>query len=144
MDCLTEDSRQTTLHVAGQTRIYATDAEVCHLGNIERRLLSDYAIYYRPADGYRITVEMLSEDVLLETFNFHVNEDMGKYLKPRRILVFQLPRRLNLRLLCRPRTRVRDALNIWTPLSLIIHSSTHEPPGLDNITVALERNDRVF
>ena len=93
--------------------------------------------------GQLITFDMLSDDVLLEKFDFYVNEDMRKYFKPRRILVFQSPRRLNLRLLCTPRTRVRDALDIWTPLSLIIHSSAHELPGLDNIAAAHERNDRV-
>jgi hypothetical protein len=65
-----------------------------------------------------------------------------------RSVVFQSPRRLNLRLLCTPQTRVRDTLDAWPPLPLIIHDPRGIPkhrndtPGVDNIIAALEHNDR--
>jgi hypothetical protein len=40
-----------------------------------------------------------------------------------RSVVFQSPRRLNLRLLCTPKTPARDTLDIWPPLPLIIRDS---------------------
>ena len=64
-----------------------------------------------------------------------------------RSVVFQSPRRLNLRLLCGPNTPARDTLDIWPPLPLIIRyvgSISHgEPSSVDNIIAALERDDRV-
>jgi hypothetical protein len=38
---------------------------------------------------------------------------------------------------------VRDTLDIWPPLPLIIDYYYHDPPGVDNIIAALEHNDRV-
>ena len=64
-----------------------------------------------------------------------------------RSLVFQSPRRLNLRLLCTPKTRARDTLDTWPPLPLIIYDSysivDDEPSSMDGIIAALERSDRV-
>jgi hypothetical protein len=66
-----------------------------------------------------------------------------------RSVVFQSPRRLNLRLLCTHRTRARDILDVWPPLPLIIHDSydilnrRNGTSGVDDITAALEHNDRV-
>jgi hypothetical protein len=66
-----------------------------------------------------------------------------------RSVVFQSPRRLNLRLLCETKTPVRDTLDIWPPLPLIIQecivtlNRRNGKSGLDNIIAALEHNDRV-
>src|SRR6266567_1399514 len=107
---------------------------------------------------------MLSDDVLLEIFDFYVNEDMGenlKSIKKRRIeewitlahvcrrwrsVVFQSPHRLDLRLLCTPRTPARETLDIWPPLPLIIHTDNiaYDEQSVDNIIAALEHNDRVW
>jgi hypothetical protein len=107
---------------------------------------------------------MLSDDVLLEIFNFCVIEGFRRPSgKPRieewitqahvcrrwRSVVFHSPHRLNLRLLCSPKTPAKDFLDIWPPLPLIIldHSCISDEkgctPGLDNIVAALEHNDRV-
>ena len=105
---------------------------------------------------------MLSDDVILDVFDFYVDEDMGEEFKPQRIegwitlahvcrrwrsVVFQSPLRLNLRLLCTPKTRVTDTLDIWPPLPLVIRdvddTSDNEPSQVDNIIAALECNDRV-
>ena len=63
-----------------------------------------------------------------------------------RSVVFQSPLRLNLRLLCTAKTRVRDTLDIWPPLPLIIQDNRpagDRTTGVDNIIAALEHNDRV-
>jgi hypothetical protein len=82
-----------------------------------------------------------ADDVLLEIFDFYVDEDMYevfnlfKKTKNRRVdnagtrvptldmgsVGFQSPRRLNLRLLCTDQMRVSVILNVWPPLPLIIH-----------------------
>src|ERR1700679_2915681 len=106
---------------------------------------------------------MLTDDVLLEIFKLYVIEGF-RLLGRRRIegwqmlahvcrrwrsVVFQSPRRLHLRLLCTPQTRVRDVLDVWPPLPLIIRDPYGIPKhrngtsGVDNIIAALEHNDRV-
>src|SRR5712675_2359159 len=73
----------------------------------------------------------------LDILYFYVDEDR-KYYEKRgvwialahvcrrwRSLVFQSPRRLNLRLICTPKTRVRNTLDIWPPLPLVI-SDTYD------------------
>ena len=110
---------------------------------------------------------MLPDDVLLEIFGFYVDEDMGEDFESFEIrgieewmtlaqvcrrwrnVVLRSPLRLNLRLLCTPKTRVRDALEIWPPLPLIIRDSYgvlnhwNGSSGVDNVISALEHNDRV-
>jgi hypothetical protein len=81
---------------------------------------------------------MLPDDVLLEIFDFHSNKDIGEdselidgtgievwialahVCRRWRSVVFQSPHRLNLRLVCTPNIPVRDTLDIWPPLPLII------------------------
>ena len=66
-----------------------------------------------------------------------------------RSVIFQSPHRLNLRLVCTPRTRARDSLRIWPPFPLVIqdspriHQAYYGSIGVDNIIAALEHNDRV-
>jgi hypothetical protein len=104
---------------------------------------------------------MLPDDVLLEIFDFYLDENFEPFreqiveewetlahvCRRWRCVVFQSPRRLNLRLLCTPQTHARDALDIWPPLPLIVRDFggifDDGPPGVDNIIAALERNDRV-
>jgi F-box-like len=104
---------------------------------------------------------MLPDDVLLEIFDFYVDEDMNKVFerieewitlvhvcRRWRSVVFQSPRRLNMRLLCKP---ARDTLDIWPPLPLVIcvfvvdvdDICDAKPPGADNMIAALGHNDRV-
>jgi hypothetical protein len=59
-----------------------------------------------------------------------------------RHLVFGSPRRLNLRLFCNPEAPVKDKLNIWPPLPLLIQG-TISPSVSDNILAVLGRHDRV-
>ena len=61
-----------------------------------------------------------------------------------RSLVFQSPRRLNLQLVCTPKTPVRDTLDIWPPLRLVIQDACdNDTLDVNNIIAALEHNDRV-
>jgi hypothetical protein len=103
---------------------------------------------------------MLPDDVLLEIFDFYVDEDFEPFreqiveewetlahvCRRWRSVVFQSPCRLNLRLLCTPETPARDTLDIWPPLPLIIRDFRgifDDGPPVDNVIAALERNDRV-
>jgi hypothetical protein len=58
-----------------------------------------------------------------------------------RSIIFESPRRLNLRLLCTESTRARDRLDVWPALPLIIWC--YEIGSVDNIIAVLERSDRV-
>ena len=105
---------------------------------------------------------MLPDDVLLEMFDFFLGKVENDFhiviyedrqwirltcvSRRWRNVVFQSPRRLNLRLVCKPRTPAGDILGIWPPLPLIIHDVYDiydEPRSIDNIIAALEHNDRV-
>ena len=104
---------------------------------------------------------MLPDDVLLDIFDFYANEymdeDSEQSFKQRkegwitlthvcrrwRNVIFQSPRRLDLQLFCTSETPVRDTLDIWPPLPLLIRGVFDEPSSVDNVIAALERNDRV-
>jgi hypothetical protein len=58
-------------------------------------------------------------------------------------VVFGSPRRLKLQLLCTARTPVRDTLDIWPALPIVIFGNGLSPSSTDNIIAALEHNDRV-
>jgi hypothetical protein len=115
-----------------------------------------------------MTFDMLPDDALLEIFAFYVNEDIDEEFEQFeeqgiegwvtlvhvcrrwRSVVFQSPRRLKLRLLCTPETRVRDTLDVWPALPLIIYDPygmskifKNDTLGVDNLAAALEHNDRV-
>jgi hypothetical protein len=105
--------------------------------------------------GQLITFDMLPDDVLLEIFDFYLDEDNFFLRKEKwialahvcqcwRSVIFQSRHRLNLRLVCKPNTRVRDTLDIWPPLPLIITDIYFlNETTSDNIIAALEQNDRV-
>ena len=95
---------------------------------------------------------MLDDDALLHIFEFYADEDtyieewitLVHVCRRWRNVVFQSPRRLNLRLICTPKTPLRVTLDIWPPLPLIIHDT--DPiysSRADNIIAALEHNDRI-
>jgi hypothetical protein len=57
--------------------------------------------------------------------------------------VFGSPRRLDLRLYCRASTPVRQTLDVWPPLPIVIEVSGADPWNEGNIVAALEHNDRI-
>ena len=104
------------------------------------------------------SVDMLPDEVLLEIFDFCAHE---KPLTKRQIeawqslvhvcrrwrsIVFGSPRRLSLQLCCTIRTPVREMLDIWPALPLLILDDNvryYPVLSVDNIIAALERRDRV-
>ena len=59
-----------------------------------------------------------------------------------RCLVFASPRRLNLQLVCTSRTHIRERLDVWPPLPLVVDGIVSSTP-VHNIVVALGHRDRV-
>jgi F-box-like len=102
-------------------------------------------------------IDILPDDVLLEIFDFYMNEYPILSVKWRahawlslvhvcqqwRGLVFQSPRRLKLQLYCTPQTPAKDTLDVWPAFPLIIHGSMAITSGTDNIVAALGKSNRV-
>ena len=105
----------------------------------------------------KLTIGTLPDDVLLEIFGFYVYEAGGDkwhtlvHVSRRwRNVVFASPRRLRLRLLCKPNRSVKEMLDIWPELPITIsdwrlewyrHPITVE--NVENVISALELKDRV-
>ena len=93
---------------------------------------------------------MLPDEALLEIFDFL--EAMDNSLKMEawqalvhvcwrwRSVVFGSPRRLELKLVCTDKTSVRDTLDVWPALPLVIEGNTE---NVDNIVALLECSDRI-
>jgi hypothetical protein len=102
---------------------------------------------------------MLHDDDLLEIFDFYIVDEYSdevNFLKNEvewetlvhvcrrwRSVVFGSPRRLNLRLVCTPKTPARDTLDVWPSLPLLIHDTKRPTEDVDDIIAVLERSDRV-
>ena len=107
-----------------------TDQTRCHIGQV-------------------MSIDMLPDDILLEIFDFFVQEayhiedwqTLVHVCRRWRSLVFRSPRRLNLRLLCTSKTPARDTLDVWPALPLFIQCS-ERAGSVDNIVAVLERSDR--
>jgi hypothetical protein len=101
-------------------------------------------------------IDVLPDDVLLEVFDFYINTK-PPYVKEEveawrslvhvsrrwRTLVFQSPRRLNLRLVCTPKSPAKDRLDVWPALPLIVEKHRGPSSGTDNIIAALGQGTRV-
>ena len=107
----------------------------------------------RPDQFYRkVTIGALPDYVLLEMFNFYVDEghraDIWHTLvhvcRRWRYLVFASPRRLNLQILCTNRRPVREMLDIWPALPIFAIWDNSDPRSLvDNFLAALDDRERV-
>ena len=100
-----------------------------------------------------MTIEVLPSTVLLEIFNFYVDrpgadEDVWFSLvhvcRRWRFVVFDSPRRLNLRILYTPK-RPLKMLDIWPALPIVINflAKGKRPRGMANIVAALKQNCRM-
>ncbi len=106
----------------------------------------------------RVTFDVLPDEILLDIFDFY---RMGStfypwmwltlaHVCPRwRRVVFESPRRLDLQLLCRPRTRVKELLDYLPPAMPIMISNAFTSPTLSledwsQIIAAIEQRDRVW
>ena len=94
---------------------------------------------------------MLPDVILLGTFDFYVNQSsMDKWYtlahvcRKWRNVVFGSPRRLNLRLYCTARTPVRETLDIWPPLPIVLEVYSADTWDEGNIIAALKHNDRIY
>ena len=109
-------------------------------------------------------IDVLPDDVLLEIFDFYTTimslhtwtgcplrcekkridawQTLVHVCRRWRSLVFISPRRLHLGLCCTPETPVRDKLDVWPALPLIVFGNMTSS-GADNIIAALERSNRV-
>jgi hypothetical protein len=109
-------------------------------------------------DVGQTTVNNLPDEALLDIFSVYLNDDdqdriqsvdkwhtLVHVCRRWRDLVFASPRRLNLRLLCRRRTPVREMLDIWPALPIEINDLRvgRWKEGQDDIIAALEHPDRV-
>ena len=107
-----------------------------------------------------ISIDMLSDDVLLEIFDIYVNQYSDDQLTKNemeewqilvhvcrrwRSVVFGSPCLLNLRLVCTPGTSARDTLDFWPSLPLFIRDSYRPREDVDDIIAVLtgKRSDRV-
>jgi len=94
---------------------------------------------------------MLLDVALLEIFGFCTNEAeliqkwhrLVHVCQKWRNIVFGSPHYLCLRLYCRPGTPVRETLNFWPHLPIVIRHDDYPTLGVDSILAALEHNDRV-
>ena len=122
-----------------------------------RRLLTDLMRSLRCA-WQVMSIDTLPDEMLLAIFNFFVDDiwnifkqDIDKWhslvhvCRRWRRIVFESPRRLNLRLGNTAGTPARDSLDVWPALPLFIHeySDSACEIGMDNIIAVLERSNRV-
>ncbi|KAI0302590.1 hypothetical protein BC826DRAFT_422311 [Russula brevipes] len=103
------------------------------------------------------TIGTLPDDALLQIFGFFADESFGWWhtlvhvCQRWRSIVFAFPRHLNLRLHCTEKTPVRESLDVWPALPIVVMISDYRSDelrrlavdGVDNIIAALERKDRV-
>ena len=129
---------------------------------IDVRLLRHFSCTYSAAaiadqcNIGRVTIDILPDDVLLVIFDFcgdkrsfiRSNADdwwqrLAHVCRNWRNIIFESPRGLDLQLVCTERTPVREMLDVWPLLPIIVHQIGDATLGLDNIVAALERNDRI-
>ncbi len=103
--------------------------------------------------------KVLPEELILETFYFHkLAYESGScewqwrwhklaYVCRRwRIIIFASQHRLDLRLLCTPKTSIKQKLDLWPPFPIIVRNDAdtyHLFDGWNNIIAALQQRDRV-
>ena len=98
---------------------------------------------------------MFPDEALLAIFDFCLDEDAFKktdieawqllahVCQRWRSVVFGSPRRLNLRLFCGPGKPLRDKLDVWPPLPLVVAGAWLNDSYVDNIITLLEHSNRV-
>ena len=107
----------------------------------------------------RMTIDVLPDDVLLETFDFYLGKDdvvetgynydgwqkLAHVCRRWRYIVFTSPRRLDLKLYCtRKRSVDSKTLDIWPELPIVIHAQDMQcKEDVTNVIAALKRHNRV-
>jgi hypothetical protein len=125
---------------------------------VAARRLSDHPIAVSVWE--RVGIMSLDDDVLLQLFDLYVLryhsfqetkkgtqawQSLVHVCRRWRSVVLGSPRYLKLQLVCatESQTPLKDTLDVWPALPLIIQGRANRPEGLDNILAALERSDRV-
>jgi len=97
-----------------------------------------------------MTIDILPDVALLKIFDFYVYEEqiqawhsLVHVCRKWRNVVFGSPRRLNLRLHCTARTPVRETLDVWPLLPIVVWGYGNEMWDMDNIIAVLEHNGRI-
>src|SRR5229473_481593 len=107
--------------------------------------------------GHVGRIDVLPDDVLLEIFDFYMEKRLPSVTKTEvdawhslvhvcrrwRCLVFGSRHRLNLQLVCTPKTPSRDTLDVWPTLPLLIRGYMKLSPDADDIIVVLGHGSRV-
>jgi hypothetical protein len=99
-----------------------------------------------------VTMDVLPDDVLLHVFGCYMAQasrveswhTLVHVCSRWRGVVFGSPRHLNLRIACTKKMRVREKLDVWPAIPIVVSGFCDSPSGLDhNIEAALEHNDRI-
>ena len=96
-----------------------------------------------------MTIDELPDVALLKIYDFYVEArtevwyTLVQVCRKWRSVVFGSPRRLDLRLYCTASTPVRETLDVWPCLPIVVWGNGHQMWGVDNIVAALEHNDRI-
>jgi hypothetical protein len=99
-----------------------------------------------------VTIDVLPGLALLEIFDFYMHEALAgveawhtlvHVCRKWRNIVFDSPRRLDLRLYYSASRPVMEMLDVWPPFPIVIMVRSHRPWSLDNLVAALEHNDRI-
>ena len=152
MDCR---SSEGSLTVESHTHL-STDPSRCmsflHNTSAEQMINNYRSIVDRCDVGQiQLTIETLPDDALIYVFYFYVTQaseveawhTLVHLCKRWRNLVFGSPLRLNLRIACTNKTPVREMLDIWPPLPIVISGRLKRKTNLNNVKAALEHHDRV-
>ena len=106
-----------------------------------------------------IEIDVLPDEVLLGVFDFYVGmspsyeegeteawRSLVHVCRRWRSLVLESPRRLNLRLVCTPKTAAKDTLNVWRAWPLIVTGDItfSSAAGKDNVIAALGQSNRIY
>ena len=96
---------------------------------------------------------MLSDDVLLDIFDFYLDQagrvdawhTLVHVCQQWRWVVFASPQRLDLRLICTPKRRATMTLDVWPEIPIVIDFVVVRelPRDMGNIIAALEQHNRV-
>src|SRR5579863_1076748 len=108
-------------------------------------------------------IDLLPDNVLLEIFDFYRHDSpsegvpifsnawrwgpVTQVCRRWRDIIFESPRRLDLRLVCSPTTPTKRLLDIWPPFPIIVtclpSDTRAAEKGVENVIAAIERRDRI-
>ena len=98
-----------------------------------------------------MTIDVLPDDVLLSVFDRHVDESsdvegwrtLVHVCRRWRNVVFGSPRRLHQQIACTNKSHMREKLDVWSHLPIVVSGYCDSMTCLDNIKAALEHSDRI-